>query len=88
MAPEKERRKIQNLLSALDKKALDRSVKVEFYERNEITPVEIMKKYDQGVIKYFLVKPSETVKAGYIQSLWEKEIFKWVWGSRELGIEP
>lgn len=88
MAPEKERRKVQNLLTALEKKALDRSVKMEFYEQNEVTPVEILKKYDQGVVKYFLIKPSETVKAGYIQSLWEKEIHKWVWGSRELGIEP
>ena len=88
MAPEKERRKIQNLIVALDKKALERSVKVEFYDQDEVTPVEILKKYDQGVVKYFLVKPTETVKAGYIQSLWEKEMFKYVWGSRELGIEP
>lgn len=88
MASEKERRKIQNLLTALEKKALERSVKVEFYDGDVVTPVEIMKKYDQGVIKYFLVKPNETVKAGYIQSLWEKEIFKWAWGSKELGIDP
>ena len=73
MAPEKERRKILSLLTALDKKALDRSIKVEFYDQNIVTPVEISKKYDQGVIKYFLIKPTETVKAGYIQSCGRKK---------------
>ena len=88
MAPPKERQKVSVLVTALDKKATDRCIRVEFYNESEVTPVEIVKKYDQGVVKYFLIKPTETVKAGYIQSLWEKEISKWVWGSRELGIEP
>lgn len=88
MAPEKERRKIQNLLLAFDKKAIDRPIKIELYQDGQILSAEIAKKYDQGVIKYFLKMPTETIKAGYPQSLWEKELSKWVWGSRELNLEP
>jgi hypothetical protein len=86
-ASEKERRKVQALINGLSRKLVERPVKIELYQDNELIPVEIVKHYDQGVIKFFLVKQNETVKAAYLESLWEKELCKWTWGSKELNIE-
>ncbi|MGE5605221.1 MAG: hypothetical protein ACM3YE_05960, partial [Bacteroidota bacterium] len=85
---EKERHKFQQLYNTVDKRGLDRPVKVELYKNEEVITAEIVKKYDQGVIKFFLIKPGEISVAGYLQSLWEKELSKWVWGSREANIIP
>jgi hypothetical protein len=85
---EKERRKVQNLINGVSKKFVERPVKIELYQDNVLTVAEIVKRYDQGVVKYFLVKPTETIKVAYLESLWEKELFKWSWGSKELNIEP
>ena len=87
-ASEKERKKVLTLANALSKKLIDRPTKIELYDENVLTSAEIIKRYDQGVVKYFLVKPTETVKVAYMQSLWEKELYKWTWSSRELNIEP
>jgi hypothetical protein len=87
-ASEKERKKVLTLANALSKKLIDRPTKIELYDDNVLTSAEIIKRYDQGVVKYFLVKPTETVKVAYMQSLWEKELYKWTWSSRELNIEP
>ena len=87
-ASEKERKKVLTLANALSKKLIDRPTKIELYDDNVLTSAEIIKRYDQGVVKYFLVKPTETVKVAYLQSLWEKELYKWTWSSRELNIEP
>jgi hypothetical protein len=84
----KERRKVLVLANGLSKKLIDRPVKIELYDNNVLTSAEIIKRYDQGVVKFFLVKPTETVKVAYMQSLWEKELYKWTWSSRELNIEP
>lgn len=85
---EKERQKFQQLFTVVDKKPLERPVKIEIYKDQEIINAEIVKKYDQGVIKFFLIKPGEISTAGYLQSLWEKELSKCVWGSREANIIP
>ena len=87
-ASQQERRKIEALANALSKKPVDRPAKLELYGDGEVVTVEIVKRYDQGIIKYFLVKPPETVKAGYVQAIWERELYKWSWGSRELNIQP
>jgi hypothetical protein len=83
----KERRKVQALVNGLSRKPVERPAKIELYQDNLLIPAEIVKRYDQGVIKYFLIKPDETVKAAYVESLWEKELYKWAWGSKELNIE-
>lgn len=87
-ASQQERQKIQNLANALSKKPVDRPAKIELYMDGEVITAEIVKRYDEGIIKYFLLNPSGTVKAGYVQALWEKELYKWTWGSRELNIQP
>jgi hypothetical protein len=85
---EKERRKVQALINGLSRKLVERPTKIELYQDNVLISAEIVKRYDQGVVKYFLVKPDETVKAAYLESLWEKELCKWTWGAKELNIEP
>ncbi len=87
-ASERERQKILILSNALGKKTVGRAIRLELYYNYEIIQAEIVKQYDQGVVKYFLVKPVETIKAGYLQALWEKELFQWTWGSKEISIEP
>ena len=82
----KERRKVQTLINGISGKLVGRPVKIELYQDNVLIPAEIVKRFDQGVIKYFLVKPDETIKAAYVESIWEKELYKWVWGSKELNI--
>jgi hypothetical protein len=87
-ASDLERRKVQVLIDSLSKKGVEHPVGIEFYQDGEVIPAKIVKQYDQGVIKFFLISQTEMVKAGYIQALWEKELFKWSWGSKELGINP
>lgn len=87
-ASEKERQKVQLLTSTLSKKLVNKSTNIELYQDKEVIPAEIVKRFDQGIVKYFLVSPAGTVKAGYIESLWEKELHKWTWGSREANIKP
>ena len=87
-APKKERQKVQTLINALTKRVVNRPSKIELKNKNESAVAEIVKRYDQGVVKYFLIKPSETIKAAYLESLWEKELYKWNWSSEELNIEP
>ena len=76
-APKKERQKVQTLINALTKRVVNRPSKIELKNKNESAVAEIVKRYDQGVVKYFLIKPSETIKAAYLESLWEKELYKW-----------
>ncbi len=87
-ATTKERRKVQTLVNALSKKSVNCPTKIELCNNNESTVAEIVKRYDQGIVKYFLIKPSETIKAAYLESLWEKELYKWDWSSKQLNIEP
>jgi hypothetical protein len=87
-ASKKERQKVQTLVNALSKRLVNRPSKIELQNDNESTVAEIVKRYDQGIVKYFLIKPAETIKAAYLESLWEKELYKWNWSSEELNIEP
>lgn len=88
MATTKEKNKLQMLIKTFTNKELNAPVKIELYDNGKMIPAEIVCKYDADVVKHFLITPGETFKAGYLQYLWEKELFKWVWGSKELNIEP
>lgn len=87
-ASKSERQKVKLLCNGLSKKMVDRPVTLELYDGYEVIRVEVVKKFDQEVVKYFLISPTQTVKASYTESLWEKELYKWSWGSKELNIKP
>ena len=87
-ASSQEREKVQMLSTSLSNKVVNKPVSIELYKNNEVMVAEIVKRYDQDVIKYFLVSQEGTVKACYLESLWEKELHKWVWGSKDAGVKP
>lgn len=83
-----ERQKVQLLTNFFSKKVVEHPAQLELYNNNEVIAAELVKRLDRGFIKYFLVSPTQTVKASYLESLWEKELYKWSWGSKELNINP